>query len=202
MVQDLSRKEEQRGFRQAFMWGLGIAAVVAVVAIAGPLLTDYFFVSDKAGMEEATKTPAEAAEEAASVPVTVAVIGIVNSSEYGPYLTDGQGRAIYLFEGDEQGGAEGSAVSTCYEDCAKAWPPVTTTDRPRLVGQVDESLVGTTERRDGTEQVTYNGWPLYHFAKDFGPRETTGQDIEDFGAEWYLVTPEGEKVAHRTENTG
>ena len=33
MVQDLSRKEEQRGSRQAYMWGLGIAAMVAVIMI-------------------------------------------------------------------------------------------------------------------------------------------------------------------------
>jgi hypothetical protein len=44
-------------------------------------------------------------------------------------------------------------------------------------------------------------WPLYHFAKDFG-REATGQDVEDFGGEWYLVTPQGEKVGHRKEGTG
>ena len=27
-----------------------------------------------------------------------------------------------------------------------------------------------------------------------GPGETKGHDIEEFGAEWYLLTPEGEKA--------
>jgi predicted lipoprotein with Yx(FWY)xxD motif len=62
--------------------------------------------------------------------------------------------------------------------------------------------LGLVERRDGSAQVTYDGWPLYHFAKDFGPREATGQDVEDFGDEWYLVTPQGEKVGHEVEGTG
>jgi hypothetical protein len=30
--------------------------------------------------------------------------------------------------------------------------------------------------------------------KDFGPKETTSQNVKDFGAEWYLITPSGEEV--------
>jgi hypothetical protein len=30
--------------------------------------------------------------------------------------------------------------------------------------------------------------------KDVGPEDVTGHDIEDFGAEWYLVSPAGEPV--------
>ncbi|MGH6913524.1 MAG: hypothetical protein ACREH3_07425, partial [Geminicoccales bacterium] len=36
--------------------------------------------------------------------------------------------------------------------------------------------------------------PLYQFAKDAQPGDTKGQDVEGFGAEWYLISPEGEKV--------
>jgi hypothetical protein len=35
---------------------------------------------------------------------------------------------------------------------------------------------------------------LYYFARDESAGDTKGQDIEGFGAEWYLVSPEGEKV--------
>lgn len=202
MVQNISRHEEQRGWSKLFNWGIAAAVVIAIIAIAGPLLTNYYFTSDKAGMEQTTKTPADIADEASAPPVDVAAIGIKEGTEYGTYLTDGEGRALYLFEGDEQGQGDRPAVSTCYEDCAKAWPPLTTSDTPRTVSGVDEALLGTIDRRDGMEQVTYNGWPLYLFAKDFGPREATGQDVEDFGAEWYLVTPAGEKVGHAAEGTG
>lgn len=145
-------------------------------------------------MEETTKTPADIAEETTDDPVGVAAIDVKENSEYGAYLADGDGRALYMFEGDKQGHGSEPGVSTCYEDCAKVWPPLTTSDTPTISGGVDESLLGTTERREGTKQVTYNGWPLYRFAKDFGPNEATGQDVEDFGAEWYLVTPKGGKL--------
>ena len=39
-----------------------------------------------------------------------------------------------------------------------------------------------------------------HFIDGYLPTmeagDVTGHDIEDFGAEWYLVTPEGEKADH------
>jgi predicted lipoprotein with Yx(FWY)xxD motif len=50
------------------------------------------------------------------------------------------------------------------------------------------------ERKDGANQVTYNGWPLYRYVKDVGPQTATGQDVSEFGGEWYLVTPTGEEV--------
>lgn len=59
---------------------------------------------------------------------------------------------------------------------------------------MDTAKLSTTKRKDGSTQVTYNGWPLYYFAKDQTPGEITGQDVEGFGAEWYLVSPDGEKV--------
>lgn len=201
MVQNIPRREEQRGFSRLFLWGLVAAAVIAVIAIGGPILTNVY-TADKAGLEGTTKTPSEAANEASTPDTTVAALGVKESSEYGTFLTDGEGRALYLFEGDEQGQGDRPAVSTCYEDCAKVWPPLTSADTPRVVSEVDEALLGTVERRDGTKQITYNGWPLYHFTKDFGPQEATGQDVEDFGAEWYLLTPAGEKVGHDAEGTG
>jgi predicted lipoprotein with Yx(FWY)xxD motif len=43
-------------------------------------------------------------------------------------------------------------------------------------------------------QVVYNQHPLYYFVKDQGPGQTAGQDVHGFGGEWYLLTPEGEKL--------
>lgn len=43
-------------------------------------------------------------------------------------------------------------------------------------------------------QMTYHGCPLYYFVKGKATGDTKGQDVEGFGAEWYLVTPGGKKV--------
>lgn len=108
------------------------------------------------------------------------------SDTYGAYIARADGRPLYLFTADQQGEA-----SACYDACADAWPPVTG-DAAAEAG-LDASLIGTITREDGSLQATYNGWPLYEFARDSGT-EPTGQDIEGFGGEWYLINAEGEEV--------
>jgi len=120
-----------------------------------------------------------------------AKVDTATSDEYGTYLVNERGMSLYLFEPDDQG------RSTCYDACAQAWPPVTTEGQPKARGKTDASLLGASKRKDGARQVTYNGWPLYTFVKDNAPGDTAGQDVEGFGGEWYLVTPEGEHVEHQ-----
>lgn len=123
-----------------------------------------------------------------------AKVEVEQSEEHGSYLTDADGRALYLFTTDQQGGDGTMAQSTCYDACADAWPPMLVDGEPEAGEQVDASLLGTFERDDGSSQVTYNGWPLYYFIQDQGPGEATGQDKHGFGGEWYLLTPEGQMV--------
>ena len=56
------------------------------------------------------------------------------------------------------------------------------------------SALGTTHRKDGTTEVTYHGHPLYYYAGDGKPGQTTGQDLNQFGAKWYVVSRAGAKV--------
>lgn len=111
---------------------------------------------------------------------------VQESETYGQYIARADGRPLYMFTADQQGEA-----SACYDACADAWPPVTG-DVAADAG-LDASLIGTITREDGSLQATYNGWPLYEFARDSGT-EPTGQDIESFGGEWYLINAEGEEV--------
>ena len=54
----------------------------------------------------------------------------------------------------------------------------------------EASKLGTTERSDGTMQVTYAGHPLYTFVEDTKPGEAKGNDISAFGAQWYALEVE------------
>jgi len=112
----------------------------------------------------------------------------VRHSALGTMLVDAKGRTLYLFEADK------TSASTCYEDCAGAWPPFTTDAAPKAGPNVTASELGTTKRTDGTTEVTYNGHPLYYFAGDTKPGATSGQGLEKFGAEWYVVAPSGNKI--------
>jgi LPXTG-motif cell wall-anchored protein len=97
----------------------------------------------------------------------------------GPFLTDGNGRTLYLFTRDSDN------KSVCYAGCANSWPPL-------LVGAGDPTLdgiggtLGVAVRNDGNRQVTYGGKPLYYFASDTAPGDTKGQGV---GSVWYVVAP-------------
>jgi predicted lipoprotein with Yx(FWY)xxD motif len=108
-----------------------------------------------------------------------------HSGPDGKYLTDGSGRTVYIFAKDT------STKSTCSGDCAKEWPPVTTSGSPTASGGATGSMAGTTDRSDGSTQATYNGHPLYYFADDESAGDMNGQGEDDFGGLWTAVTPGG-----------
>jgi predicted lipoprotein with Yx(FWY)xxD motif len=112
----------------------------------------------------------------------------VMKSRYGRMLFDARGRAIYLFT------REPGTKSRCYGECAVAWPPVFTKGKPRALRGVDADLLGTTKRRDGRRQVTYNGHPLYYYVTDTQPGQITCQDIVEFGGTWLVVDPRGNAI--------
>ncbi|HET7409633.1 MAG TPA: hypothetical protein VFJ13_05490 [Paracoccaceae bacterium] len=125
------------------------------------------------------------------------VLGSRDTEEYGVFIADDTGRPVYMFTTDEQGmGEEDVAQSSCYDACAEAWPPVTSPVKPLAEDMANETLISAFEREDGSNQVTYNGWPLYYFVKDQGSEMPTGQDVQGFGGEWYLLQPNGELVGH------
>jgi predicted lipoprotein with Yx(FWY)xxD motif len=123
----------------------------------------------------ASSAPASSAPAAAAAAVGAKKVGL------GTILVDGKGMTLYLFEKDKGG------KSACDGACAAAWPPVLTSGTAMPGPGVTASLLGTTTRSDGTTQVTYNKWPLYYYAADKAPGDTTGQDVDAFGAEWYVL---------------
>ena len=134
---------------------------------------------DPYGSTEATDAPDDTEAEPAEG-ATVAVA----DSDLGSILVDGQGNTLYVFTNDTQGEA-----STCTGGCAAAWPALAGTV---TAGEgVDASLIGTVAGEDGTEQATYDGWPLYHYAEDTGPGDTSGQGV---GGVWWVVDAEGNAV--------
>ncbi|MGH2987183.1 MAG: COG4315 family predicted lipoprotein [Solirubrobacterales bacterium] len=108
-------------------------------------------------------------------------------SQFGEILFDGSDQAIYLFD------KESSKTSECYGDCAEAWPPVLTEGDPQAGGGADAKLLGTTERDDGSTQVTYDGHPLYYYAHE-GPGEVLCHNVDEFGGLWLVLEPSGEAV--------
>lgn len=141
--------------------------------------------TDIAATPPADTTPAEPAPT--PTPATPAPAGTLTlaTGTPGSYVADNTGRAVYVLVGDDNG-------SKCTGDCLATWPPLLA-DAPPIAGSssLQGVMIGTVERSDGTTQVTYNGHPLYLYAKDTGAGITMGQDVTDKWGEWYLVGPSG-----------
>jgi predicted lipoprotein with Yx(FWY)xxD motif len=160
---------------------LAIAALAALSMLA--LVAAGCGSSDSSG----TSTAAASSTAASSTSSAggAASLEVADNPDLGQILTDGDGNTVYLFEKDQNG------KSSCSGSCAAAWPPVITTGNAQAGDGVDSSLISTTKRDDGSEQVTYDGHPLYLYEGDTSPGDTTGNGLDQFGAEWYALTPDG-----------
>jgi len=116
----------------------------------------------------------------------------VANSDLGKILVDSHGRTLYLFTRDT------GSTSTCTGACAGPWPPLLTHGATTVGNGAQASMLGTTKRSDNTVQVTYNGHPLYRFAKDQSPGDTNGEGISAFGGSWFAVSPAGNQVSKRS----
>lgn len=116
------------------------------------------------------------------------------STSLGTVLVDAKGRTLYLFEKDTKN------KSKCSGQCAVNWPPALTSGKPKAGGKAVASKLGTTKRSDGKTQVTYAGHPLYRFVADKNkPGSVKGEEIDAFGAEWYVVGTNGKKIEKEGE---
>ena len=118
-----------------------------------------------------------------------ATVSVATNAKLGQILVDGNGHTLYLFEADK------SSSSTCYGACATYWPPLLTGGSPAAGTGVNASLLGTSKRTDGTTEVTYAGHPLYYVVTDHNPGDASGQAVNNFGAAWYVVGTDGNKIA-------
>lgn len=107
-------------------------------------------------------------------------VDVLDDPALGSYLTDAEGRTLYRFENDSEG------ESTCYDQCAENWPPFTSEGPLVLPEDGVPGELTFIERDDGTQQVAYNGMPLYYFAQDDEVGDTTGHEV---GGVWFVVNP-------------
>jgi predicted lipoprotein with Yx(FWY)xxD motif len=99
----------------------------------------------------------------------------------GTVLTDSQGLTLYWFAIDTP------TSSKCTGGCTTYWPPVTGTAQAAS-GVTLPGKLGTITRSDGSVQATYNGHPLYTYAGDKAPGQTSGNNVNGFGGVWHAVT--------------
>jgi predicted lipoprotein with Yx(FWY)xxD motif len=108
-------------------------------------------------------------------------------AKLGTVLVGPKGMTLYKYTQD------GPNSSACSGKCATNWPPLTVKSADELVPGVNlRGKFDTIKRDDGSLQVTYNGAPLYYYAKDKARGDSTGEEV---GEKWYTIVPETVGVA-------
>ena|SRR5579859_7151305 len=116
--------------------------------------------------------------------VPPATVAIEYNAKLGRILSGPNGMTVYMFKKD----SAGTTTSACTGNCATTWPAVTVKSADALVPGVNlPGKFATIKRDDGSLQVTYNGWPLYNFAKDQALGDANGEAV---GNSWYTIVPE------------
>jgi predicted lipoprotein with Yx(FWY)xxD motif len=114
-----------------------------------------------------------------------AFVSLASVPKLGLVLTDSKGLVLYGFAADS------GTHSACYGRCARVWPPLLTEGPPQPSNGTAASKLGTIKRRDGSEQVTYAGQPLYTYTADKKPGEANGNGLDSFGAGWFALEGSG-----------
>ena len=136
-----------RDTRDATTFHGGRASAVSIGLLGLAFLLAWLVLTPGAGAAE---------QRAAATKFTVGIA----TTPLGKIVVDSRGRSLYLFEADHKG------KSACYGACAKAWPPVLVVGNPKAGPGARAALLSVVKRKDGKEQVTYRGHPLYRFFKD------------------------------------
>ena len=151
----------------------GTSGVAGSAASTSPPATVYATPSDTA---TATPTPT------AIAPATAPSVFVANNMGLGAVLVNAQGRTLYYFV-PERGGK-----IVCTGQCTNVWPALYATSMAPTASAALPGQLGVVAR-PGSEQVTYNHWPLYTFAGDTRPDQTNGQGVVGFGGKWFVATP-------------
>jgi predicted lipoprotein with Yx(FWY)xxD motif len=123
---------------------------------------------------------------------TATTISTAKNSKFGTILV--AGTTVYTLKG-----------KNCTGACLKAWPPVVLpsgTAAATAGGDVDDTKLGTKALADGSMQVTYDGAPLYWYAKDKKPGSVKGNTTDKFGKWSAVVVAKGSGSGGSSPSTG
>jgi predicted lipoprotein with Yx(FWY)xxD motif len=161
----------------------GIGAVMARAAAATMLM---IVASACGGSGSSTSTASTPAPSPTAAPNVLAKAETIAGQSM-TILVDSRGMTLYRWTTDT--GANKGKIN-CVAGCAAVWPPfvlpAATTNAVPGTGVTGTITTLVNPEGKGT-QVLYNGWPLYFYAKDQAPGDTTGQGV---GGKWFVVTPD------------
>lgn len=126
----------------------------------------------------ATSSPTQASQ--------APILMVQSNPTLGNILADSKEMTLYVFTKDTSG------TSTCYDQCEAKWPPLIVSPGMALkAGSGVSATLSTTQRTDGSMQLTVNGMPVYYYFKDSKPGDTNGQGV---GSVWFVLDATGNLI--------
>ncbi len=167
---------KNRLFRPAGIMGL-LAILAMIVAACAPAA---------APATTPPVTQPSTTQTGSTQATTTPTIDLATDPTLGQYLTDENGRTLYVFLKDSPD------ASNCSGNCQTLWPPLLTSDTPKAGPGVDASLIGTANLSGGEKIVTYDHRPLYYASTDQKVGQKTGEAIANV---WFVVSPAGAPIS-------
>ncbi len=146
----------------------------------------------------AAATSAPAAHSGRNLPPGAVVVSATPTS-FGRVLVAGDGHALYSFSGDAFPFSPTGPVqlpctalnkSATGTPCTVPWPPLLATGPLVAEDGVHQAGLGTVTR-NGVDQVTYFGQPLYEFVGDTAAGQVNGANVAAFDGIFWLMSADG-----------
>jgi predicted lipoprotein with Yx(FWY)xxD motif/plastocyanin len=155
-----------------------------------PFMTGSITVQQASGTAQPTVGPTSTGTTATTSGLPVQV---TSNATLGAILTNAQGMTLYYLT------SENSTTFKCTGACLNNWPPLLLPAgvTAPTAGTGVTGTLGVAMRPDGSQQVTYNGEPLYTFIGDKAPGDTHGEGINAFGGTWHAAQVNNTPLAAR-----
>ncbi|HSK95040.1 MAG TPA: hypothetical protein VK891_00350 [Euzebyales bacterium] len=144
----------------------------------------WFVVAPDGTLIDGTDDPADAGAPASEAAASEAPADAADGVDQ-PVLTDADGLTLYYFRND------GAGASNCNAPCSDTWPPVAADEQIDTSG-LELGRLGSITRDDGSEQLAYDGRPLYRYIDDAAPGDVNGQGV---GNVWFAAAADGSEIA-------
>jgi predicted lipoprotein with Yx(FWY)xxD motif len=114
----------------------------------------------------------------------------LRKTKLGKILATSSGYTLYVFSKDPRGRDTCAKIKGCLE----AWPAKEAQGKPSGGPGIRAALLSTVKLPKGGAQVAYAGHPLYIYANDSGPGQTSYVGVKEFGGSWYAINAAGHLV--------
>ena len=143
---------------------------------------------ETASLEELEAAAGPAVGPTPVLPGDIAKLQVEQSPAVGPVLADRDHYTLYFNEKD----GTNPPSSTCLEpECTLVWAPLLAKGGQFDAPALDQKLLGTFKRPDGTDQVTVAGRPVYRYVDDEQAGDATGHGVDG----WFAISPDGAKAS-------